>query len=225
MHQLTDRKNKIFIYIMFLFLLTTVINKTEINKKKDSIYINKINVSGLSNANNQEIVNNLDNLYHQNIFFIKKDKINKIISKHTIIEKFNVKKIYPKKLNIEIVQTEFIAKISGNNQILVGSNGKLIANEKSNLMLPYIFGKFDNKKFIEFKKIIDYSKFNFNDFRSIFFFPSNRWDILTKDNILIKLPEKNFLDSLDLAYKVIKDDQFKNKSIIDLRNLNHLVIK
>jgi len=225
MHQLTDRKNKIFIYIIFLFLLTTVINKTEINKKKDSIYINKINVSGLSNANNQEIVNNLDNLYHQNIFFIKKDKINKIISKHTIIEKFNVKKIYPKKLNIEIVQTEFIAKISGNNQILVGSNGKLIANKKSNLMLPYIFGKFDNKKFIEFKKIIDYSKFNFNDFRSIFFFPSNRWDILTKDNILIKLPEKNFLDSLDLAYKVIKDDQFKNKSIIDLRNLNHLVIK
>ena len=225
MHQLTDRKNKIFIYIMFLFLLTTVINKTEINKKKDSIYINKINVSGLSNANNQEIVNNLDNLFHQNIFFIKKDKINKIISKHTIIEKFNVKKIYPKKLNIEIVQTEFIAKISGNNQILVGSNGKLIANEKSNLMLPYIFGKFDTKKFIEFKKIIDYSKFNFNDFSSIFFFPSNRWDILTKNNILIKLPEKNFLDSLDLAYKVIKDDQFKNKSIIDLRNLNHLVIK
>ncbi len=210
---------------MFLFLLTTVINKTEINKKKDSIYINKINVSGLSNANNQEIVNNLDNLFHQNIFFIKKDKINKIISKHTIIEKFNVKKIYPKKLNIEIVQTEFIAKISGNNQILVGSNGKLIANEKSNLMLPYIFGKFDTKKFIEFKKIIDYSKFNFNDFSSIFFFPSNRWDILTKNNILIKLPEKNFLDSLDLAYKVIKDDQFKNKSIIDLRNLNHLVIK
>tara|TARA_Y100000389_G_scaffold191624_1_gene218079 strand:+ start:593 stop:1270 length:678 start_codon:yes stop_codon:yes gene_type:complete len=225
MHQLTDRKNKIFIYIIFLFLLTTVINKTEINQKKDSIYINKINVSGLSNANNQEIVNNLDNLFHQNIFFIKKDKINKIISKHTIIEKFNVKKIYPKKLNIEIVQTEFIAKISGNNQILVGSNGKLIANEKSNLMLPYIFGKFDTKKFIEFKKIIDYSKFNFNDFRSIFFFPSNRWDILTKNNILIKLPEKNFLDSLDLAYKVIKDDQFKNKSIIDLRNLNHLVIK
>ena len=210
---------------MFLFLLTTVINKTEINKKKDSIYINKINVSGLSNANNQEIVNNLDNLFHQNIFFIKKDKINKIISKHTIIEKFNVKKIYPKKLNIEIVQTEFIAKISGNNQILVGSNGKLIANEKSNLMLPYIFGKFDKKKFIEFKKIIDYSKFNFNDFSSIFFFPSNRWDILTKNNILIKLPEKNFLDSLDLAYKVIKDDKFKNKSIIDLRNLNHLVIK
>jgi len=225
MHQLTDRKNKIFIYIIFLFLLTTVINKTEINQKKNSIYINEIYVSGLSNANNQEIVNNLDNLFHQNIFFIKKDKINKIISKHTIIEKFNVKKIYPKKLNIEIVQTEFIAKISGNNQILVGSNGKLIANKKSNLMLPYIFGKFDNKKFIEFKKIIDYSKFNFNDFRSIFFFPSNRWDILTKDNILIKLPEKNFLDSLDLAYKVIKDDQFKNKSIIDLRNLNHLVIK
>ena len=225
MHQLTDRKNKIFIYIIFLFLLTTVINKTEINQKKNSIYINEIYVSGLSNANNQEIVNNLDNLFHQNIFFIKKDKINKIISKHTIIEKFNVKKIYPKKLNIEIVQTEFIAKISGNNQILVGSNGKLIANEKSNLMLPYIFGKFDTKKFIEFKKIIDYSKFNFNDFSSIFFFPSNRWDILTKNNILIKLPEKNFLDSLDLAYKVIKDDQFKNKSIIDLRNLNHLVIK
>ena len=134
------------------------------------------------------------------------------------------KKIYPKNLNIEIVQTEFVAKISGNNQLLVGSNGKLIANEISSVKLPYIFGKFNSKKFIEFKKIIDHSKFNFNDFRSIFFFPSNRWDVLTKNNILIKLPEKNFLSSLNLAYKVIKEDQFNN-SIIDLRNSNLLVIK
>ena len=225
MRQLTDRKNKILTYMIFLLLLTTVIKKTEVNKKNYSISINKIKVSGLSKDNNQKISNNLDNLFHKNIFFINKNKINEIISKYPIVEKYNVKKIYPKNLNIEIVQTEFVAKISGNNQLLVGSNGKLIANEISSVKLPYIFGKFNSKKFIEFKKIIDHSKFNFNDFRSIFFFPSNRWDVLTKNNILIKLPEKNFLSSLNLAYKVIKEDQFNNNSIIDLRNSNLLVIK
>ena len=67
MRQLTDRKNKILTYIIFLLLLTTVIKKTQVNKKNYSISINKIKVSGLSKDNNQKISNNLDNLFHKNI--------------------------------------------------------------------------------------------------------------------------------------------------------------
>ena len=225
MHQVIDKKNKVIIYIIFLILLSTVVNKTHEKQNNYPILINKIDVIGLSADNNLRIVNKLDEFFYKNIFFINKKKINQIISEHTIIDKYYVKKIYPRKLNIKIEQAKFIAKVSGNSQLLVGSNGKIITNEVSNETLPYIFGEFDSKKFLEFKKNIDRSKFNIKDFKSIFFYPSNRWDVLTIDDILIKLPENNFLESLSLAYKILNDDQFINKKIIDLRIKNHLVIE
>ena len=63
------------------------------------------------------------------------------------------------------------------------------------------------------------------DFKSIFFYASNRWDILTIDNVLIKLPEKNLSDGLRIAHKIIKDDRFKNNRTLDLRISNRIIIK
>ena len=72
---------------------------------------------------------------------------------------------------------------------------------------------------------IELSKFNFTEFKAVYFFPSNRWDIVTTDDVLIKLPEDNVSKSLNKAYKIITSTQFKDKNIIDLRVKNHLIIK
>ena len=74
-------------------------------------------------------------------------------------------------------------------------------------------------------KNIELAKFNFTEFKAVYFFPSNRWDILTIDNILIKLPENNVLKSLKKAQMIIASTQFKNKHIIDLRIKGHLIVK
>ena len=92
-------------------------------------------------------------------------------------------------------------------------------------ILPYIFGEFKSQDFLKLKKKITKSKFTFTRFKTLYFFPSNRWDILTNDNILIKLPQDNYLEALNLAYKIISNNKFKNKSLIDLRMNNHLIIK
>ena len=147
------------------------------------------------------------------------------MNKHNIIEEYNIKKVYPSKLNINIKPTKFIAKVTGSNNLMVGANGKLIFNDQNNKTLPDIFGKFNSKYFLEFKENVDRSKFNFTEFKTILFFPSNRWDILTIDDILIKLPQKNISQSLNLAYKIIADEQFKVKNVIDLRIKSHLIIK
>ena len=78
---------------------------------------------------------------------------------------------------------------------------------------------------MKFKKDITQSKFTFTKFKMLYFFPSNRWDILTNEDVLIKLPQDNFLQSLNLAYKIINGNNFKNISLIDLRINNHLIIK
>ena len=91
--------------------------------------------------------------------------------------------------------------------------------------MPYIFGEFNSQDFLNFKKNIAQSKFTFEKFKILYFFPSNRWDILTNDDILIKLSHDNLSESLNLAYKIISSNDFKNKNLIDLRMDNHLIIK
>jgi len=224
MHRLTDKKNKIIIYLIFLFMLSTTSNKSLEFHQNYFAKINKIQVSGLSNIVNLQIRDKLQKLLNINIFFINKDKIDKIISEYNLVELYSVKKIYPSKIEVKIEQTKFIAKISGSNQVIVGSNGKLVKQDIKE-RLPFLFGKLHSYNFLEFKKIIDNSRFIFNDLKSVSFYPSKRWDITTSENVLINLPQDNLLQSLNLAYKIIIDDNFKKIRIIDLRVKNHVVIK
>ena len=224
MHQLIDKKNKIIIYLLFLLILSTTSGKFVENHNNYSSTINQINIKGLSSTYNKKITNELSDLFYKNILLVGKEEIQKIISKYNIIEEYNIKKIYPSTINIDIKPTKFIARLSSNDQ-LVGANGKLIKNKDNNEILPYVFGKFNSEEFLTFKKNIDLSRFTFIKLKTLYFFPSKRWDILTKNDILIKLPQDNFLKSLNLAYKIINTDEFKNKKLIDLRVNNHLVIK
>ena len=225
MHQLIDKKNKIVIYLLLLLILSTTSNKIAVNQEKNISKFNMLDVRGMSNSNKLELINKLDIFFYKNIFILRKSEINRIISKYNIIEEYNIKKIYPSKLDINIKSTKFTARISGENQLLVGMNGKIISNEKTDKILPYIFGEFNSKEFLELQKNIDQSKFSFKELKSIFFYPSNRFDIITIDNILIKLPENDLLNSLNLAHKIITENQFKDNKLIDLRISKNLVIK
>jgi len=223
MHQSTGKKNKIIIYLLFLIILSTTSAKFINDQKRLSLSISKINITGLSEKKNSEILNNLNNLLYKNIFVISEDEVRKILEKHNIIQEFNIKKIYPSTLNIEIKRTKFIARVSNNSQYLVGDNGKLIEDKSNNELLPYIFGEFNSDDFLSFKKNIEKSVFSFSNLKELSFFPSGRWDILTDRDILIKLPQEHIIESLNLSKKLVNNDNFKDYKFIDLRIKNHLV--
>ena len=92
MRRLTDKKNKIIIYLILLLILSTTNNKSLEFQHNYSAKINKIQVLGLSNRVNSQIRSRLEKLIHSNIFFINKDKIDKIISDYNLVELYNVKK-------------------------------------------------------------------------------------------------------------------------------------
>ena len=224
MHQSTDKKNKVIIYLLFLFILSTTSGKFVENENSYSSTINQINIKGLSSTENSKIFNELNNLFYKNILLIGKEEIQSVINKYNIIEEYSIKKIYPSTININIKPTKFIARLSSNDY-LVGANGKLIKDTENKEILPYIFGKFHTQEFLNFKKNILQSNFTLIKFKTLYFFPSKRWDILTNDDILIKLPQDNILESLKLAFKIINNKELKNKNLIDLRMYNHLIIK
>ena len=224
MHQLIDKKNKVILYLLLLFILSTTSGKFVDSQNSYSTIINQINIEGLSSEDNKKIYIELNNLFYKNILLIEKEEIQRVINKFNIIQEHSIKKIYPSTININIKPTKFVARLSNNDQ-LVGANGKLIEDKENREILPYIFGQFNTKDFLNFKNNIDQSKFNFTKFKTLFFFPSNRWDILTNDNILIKLSQDNLYESLNLAYKIVHNNDFKNINLIDLRMNNHLIIK
>jgi len=225
MQQSIGKKNKIIIYLLFLFILSTNSANFINDQKKLSSLISKINITGLSERKNSEILNNLNNLLYKSIFVISENEIRKILEKHNIIQEFNIKKIYPSTLYIEIKPTKFIARVSNNSQYLVGANGKLIKDKSNNELLPYIFGEFNSHDFLLFKKNIEKSMFSFSNLKELSFFPSGRWDILTDKDILIKLPQEHIVASLNLSKRLINNDNFKDYKFIDLRIKNHLVAK
>ena len=113
--------------------------------------------------------------------------------------------------------------INGKN-FLVGSNGKLTLNEADYNQLPYIFGKPDIQEFLKLKKVIDESKFSYQQIKNFYFFPSKRWDIKFKDEFILKLPNKFTNETLDQISKFIENYKKKNFMIIDARVENQIIL-
>jgi len=221
MHQQISKK--IIIYLFVFFTLGTYNNKQF--SKFSLPKINNYNVVGLSKIENNQIFQDLSNLKNQTLFFLEKNKVSKIINTHKIVEKFYVFKNYPSNLNVIIERTNFLALIKKNGQdFYIGSNGNLIPVRKKKNDLPIVFGNIETSEFLRLKKIIDNSNFNFNEIKNLYYFKSRRWDIETKDNLIIKLPFKKLNKSFDILSKIYDNQKFKGLKIIDLRQDNLVIL-
>ena len=220
MHQ--QKSKRVLIYF-FLFLVVGTFNNKNLNQL-NLISINKINIQGLAEKNNSELLKNLNYLKFQNLFFVNKSQIIKIIDSNTLVEEFYVFKKYPSTLNIEIQKTKFLAQTNKENDIFfLGSNGKLTRAIKSRSDIPYIFGDFKNKNFFYLKKVIDSTNFEFDQIKNLFFYKSGRWDMETYNGLLIKLPKHKIKESLELLVLFLNHNKNKKIKKLDLRQNNQII--
>ena len=221
MHLQKSKKSIIYFFLLIMFGSINNINlrNIEINK------IKSINIDGFENKESRIITEKIADLRLDNIFFLDGEKIKKILETNPLVEKYNVFKNYPSSIKIFIVKTKFLAKINiDGNTFIVGSNGKLSDNYLDSDELPFIFGKPTVDEFLEFKKIFDKSKFEYDQVKNLYFFPSKRWDIEFKNNKLLKLPEKSVDISLDYLFEFLNDKKFSNIKIIDARIKNQIIL-
>ena len=221
MHQ--RKSKKVIIYFFLLIIVSSIGNNTINNLKFKKI--ENINIFGLDQKNNQNLRNKLKNMSLGNIFFINKKKIEKLMNSNSLIERYVIFKEYPNTLNIKIDKTNFFAKINNNGKIyLVGSNGKLTLIKSGYNDLPYIFGKPNIEEFLKFKKIIDKSKFSYNEIKNIYFFSSKRWDLKFQDNVLLKLPKNLNKENLDNLFIFLEKYNGENFNIVDARLENKIIL-
>ena len=214
---------KIFLYLFLFILLTTLSNKNFINFQFPNI--NQIDILGFDQRENNELSKDLEFLKSEDLFFLNKEKIKKILNSNNLVESYHIFKIFPSKLVLTINKTNYLAITKkGEKLYFIGSNNKFIKTNNEDLKLPEIFGNFKIKEFIQIKKFIDETKFDYDDIKFLYFFPSGRWDIHTNSGIVIKLPKSKIKEKLKLAYSLLTSDKFKNLTLIDVRQKNQIVI-
>ena len=218
------KSNKIFVYFFLLILVGSIHNISFIDIDFNSI--KEINVSGLDEKDNENLSKEIKNLKLNNIFFIKSDQINELISLNSSVEKFEIFKKYPSSIDVKIQKTNFLAKINIKGKIyLIGSNAKISKYDLNYYDLPFIFGKPDIIDFLNFKKKIDQSNFSYGEIKNLYFYPSKRWDLELKNNIFVKLPKNNVKESLNLSYQFLNEKNLQEINLIDARFKNQVVIK
>ena len=221
MHQ--QKGKKILIYF-FIFLIVGSINNNSLNRLQLE-KIKNIKISGLDENENTKILENILNLNLKNIFFLNSNEISKIISSNSLVKNYEIFKKYPNTIDIKIEKTSFLAKVNSNGKILlVGSNGKLSDTKFSDKDLPFIFGKPEINEFIKFIDVIEQSNFSLNEIKNLYFFPSKRWDLELKNNIILKLSKDHTKLSLDQAFKFLNDNNFSNIKVVDARIKNQIIL-
>ena len=214
---------KIFLYLFIFLFLGTPNNKMllELSIKES----NGFEILSLSKFDDIEIVKELSNHKHENLFLLEKEKIKKIIKKNKIIENYNIYKKYPSDLIVNFEKTELLAvtQMDGVN-FYIGSNGNLIEVKDVEINLPMIFGNFDLVEFLKLKDLVDESFFDFYDIKNLYYYKSKRWDIETKNGLLVKLPVNDLSESFRVFIKIINDTKLQNIQMIDLRQNNQVII-
>tara|TARA_B100000989_G_C19490598_1_gene449587 strand:+ start:137 stop:808 length:672 start_codon:yes stop_codon:yes gene_type:complete len=221
MHQ---RKGKrIFVYL-FIFLIVGSINNNSLNRIQFE-KIKNIKISGLNERENLYLLESIESLKLDNIFFLNGNEISKIVTLNSLVENFKIFKKYPHTLDIKIEKTNFLAKINSKGKILlIGSNGKLSDTQFSDEELPFIFGKPEINEFIKFADEINQSNFSLDQIKNLYFFPSKRWDIELKSNIILKLSKDYTKLSLDQAFAILNDNNFKDIKVVDARIKNQIIL-
>ncbi len=209
---------------LLFILFTTYIPKFELNTNL-SFLIKEIKLDGNFIVKDEEIIKRLNFLYKENLFFLNTEKIKKNLQKETFIGSYQIKKIYPDTLSLTIIEKVPIAKLHNKKKIFyISDKGDLIKFEDIEIYkdLPTVFGN-EEKFFILYKNLKDI-EFPIEKMKSFYYFESGRWDLVTFENKVIKLPIDDYLFSLNNYMKSINDKGFNDYKIYDYRIKDQLIL-
>ena len=215
MLQKTDKKKFIFFYLIIFLILSSIHNS---NVKYNNFFIvKKIEVLGLDKTDNLLLEKKLKYLIGSNIFTINKESF-ELIKSENLINRYNVKKIYPNQIKVYLESAVAISVIKYLNDLFIlGNNGKIIDLKSLPLNVPEVNGTNDIKKVFQTIKIINKSNYNIRNIKKIIFFPSDRIDIVLENKKKIRFPINLTVDNLNLSLQLVEDEALNASKIIDLR--------
>ena len=222
------KKNYLFLWILlFIFLTTYSLNPSQ-NTQFTFLPLKKIQIEGANNSDNKKIAETLDQFKGKSIIFVNRYKMNRSINNLQFIKELKIKKIYPDTVRLEIIEYKPIGILNKKNtKILLTSGGEIIRNYNSSKFknLPLVYGDKAEKYFSNFYNSLENINFQINLISQFNHFDINRWDIVLKNGKIVKLPVKNYENSLNKFLSLYEDNSFKKYKIFDFRIQGQLILK
>ena len=219
-------KKKIYFYLLILLLLSSTFNFKIISKFNKLNLIKHINIVGLNEKEKNILDKNLKIFINKNIFLISKEEIEKILKNYSFIDTYNIAKVFPEDLIVNVTKTQFVGKtILDGEKFYIGKNGKLtkislVTNEYN---LPHVFGKFKVNEFLKLQETLNANEFNLDKIKKYYYFKSERWDIESNDEVVLRLPSENIDKSLKYYRALLKSNKIIKSQLIDLRIKNKII--
>lgn len=220
-------KYKLYLYFFFLIFLSSTFNIQFSKNFKNKFSLKQINIEGLSDDEKKIIEIELNDLKNINIFKLSKDKVVDKLNKFNFLENTYVKKIVPSSLNINLTRTHILGKTFINGEeFYIGKNGKFINSDQINLRkeTPQIFGEFNINEFLNLQKILDNYQLKNLNIQKYFYYKNKRWDLIFSNGVILRLPSKNYKDSIEIYKKLLINNNLKNIKVIDLRIINQIIL-
>ena len=188
-----------------------------------------LKISGLNYISEIEINQYFEKYFNKPIFFIPIKEISLKIEKNIWIKKVKLKNNFKNNISINITELEPIAVyFNGKRYLFISKSGRAIdfADEKkikkyiilqgknASLQAPHLIQSIPR----ELKSIIIKAEYINN----------RRWDIYTKEDIIIKLPENDYKKAMNFfidIYIDLKSSDITNIEYIDLRLSEKAIIK
>ena len=218
-------KKRLIIGLIALLLLSTYKIQNSFN------FGSIVNIQNVKIENNKIIQKTLIKeklifLYNSNLFLLNKKLIKEKMEEIDLIKGYELKKVYPNKIKIKIFEKKPIAIIQNKKKrkfyTLEGDIINYFEHEKFN-NLPLVFG--DGKNFRIFHNNLKSINFPTNIIKSLYYFETKRWDLVTNKNQIIKLPIENYKASLKNFLILAKNKNFKKYKTFDYRINNQLILK
>ncbi len=220
-------KKKIYFYLLIFLLFSSIFNFNISSKFKKLNLISHINIFGLSEKETKILEKNLEYLINKNIFLINRKEIEEKLNINSFLDNYNIVKVFPSKLLVNVKKTEFVAKvIYEGEKFYIGKNGKLtkVSLVEQEYNLPQVFGNLEINEFLKLQKTLNDFEFNISKIKNYYYYKSNRWDIEYKDKTVVMLPSYDLENSLKNYKSFIKVEKNLPGQTIDLRIKNKIIL-
>ena len=213
---------KILVFASFFCLTTFNISNSNFGNslfKIENIFFNK--TTYFEEPIKSQI---LDYLNNESLLFVSKKKIANIITKSNWVNHLEIKKEFPNNISITIKEFFPIGYYYINNQLYLINSKFLVSKFNKGIDLKNMIRFNEDLNLGQIKvlyNILIHRNEIFSNIYQINYFKNNRWDIILKNNKIIKLGDYDLNEQLNKLNYFVNDEKVH---AIDLRIKNRITI-
>jgi cell division protein FtsQ len=184
--------------------------------------IRTVDVSGVKELTKDEVLTASGMGPSGSLLFLNVDQVRKNVKSLPLVAEATVRKLYPDRVNIQVVEREPFALWQKDGVVhVISVDGTIIdeLRDKRYLKLPHVVGENAYKYVRDYVALLDQLPEFSSEIRAGVLVSERRWNLKLNNGVEVKLPEKQPVEALRQLFKLNKEARVLSKDIIsvDLR--------